>query len=325
MTLESKYRRLMPFFPKAWRKHNEDEFIGTLLDTAPPNHQRLPLAETVDLLVAALRLRTRSIFTKGVCVEVQASVRLAAGLGLSLLTAAIIGLIIRKTVHGLGLGYQLQPLGNRLLLLVLFLPWPIALVMATTRRTTATVHLVQGALLLGASAYLYRAWYYGNLIDFGSLAMYLGVPLIVVILLRLALADGCPLDRRWVGAAVIGSVPASFLFFDLVAGSTVFTPVALAVGSFPALVVVGWFWPRVVLAAGLLSTPVALAGFGFVVEALTTFDQTGPGPAIIEVAPSALGAGLILSAPTILLLGVGLLFSRHRAKEFGVARSLGAG
>lgn len=149
MTLESKYRRLMPFFPKAWRKHNEDEFISTLLDVAPPNQQNIPLAETVDLLVTALRLRARSIFTKGVRIEVQASVRLAAGLGLSLLTAAIIGLAIRTTVHGLGLGYQFQPLGNRLLLLVLFLPGPIALVPATSGRTRVTVHLVQGALVLG--------------------------------------------------------------------------------------------------------------------------------------------------------------------------------
>ncbi len=305
----------MPFFPKAWRKHNEDEFIGTLLDAAPSNQQILPPAETVDLLVTAVRLRTRSIFTKGVRIEVQASVRLAAGLGLSLLTAAIVGLVIRTTVRGLGLGYQFQPLGNRLLLLVLFLPWPIALVLATTRRTRATVHLVQGALVLGASAYLYRAWYYGNLIDFASLALYLGVPLIVVILVRLALADGRPLDRRWVGVAVVVSVPASFLFFELVAGSTVFAPVALAVMSFPALAVAGWFWPRVMLAAGLLSTPVALAGFGFVVEAVTTFDQTGPGPAIVEVAPSALVSGLILSAPTIVLLGIGLVLSRHRAAD----------
>ncbi len=32
--------------------------------------------------------------------------------------------------------------------------------------------------------------------------MYLSVPLIVVILLQLALADGYPPDRRWVGVAV---------------------------------------------------------------------------------------------------------------------------
>ena len=64
MTLEAKYRRLSRLFPPAWRAEHEDALIGTLLDTAEPGRDSVPLAETVDLVRGALVVRSRGLHAR---------------------------------------------------------------------------------------------------------------------------------------------------------------------------------------------------------------------------------------------------------------------
>ena len=56
-SLERSYRRLLAFYPAAYRRVHEEEMLAVLM-TAAPQDKRLPgLAETADLLVGALRVR----------------------------------------------------------------------------------------------------------------------------------------------------------------------------------------------------------------------------------------------------------------------------
>jgi hypothetical protein len=57
--LERGYRRLLACYPRAFRRENGDEIIGVLLATAAEDQRRVGLAESVDLLRGALRMRLR--------------------------------------------------------------------------------------------------------------------------------------------------------------------------------------------------------------------------------------------------------------------------
>lgn len=57
MTLEDRYRRRLRLFPKDWRRANEREVLGVLLDAADPGRESVPLADTMDLVAGALRVR----------------------------------------------------------------------------------------------------------------------------------------------------------------------------------------------------------------------------------------------------------------------------
>jgi hypothetical protein len=57
--LERRYRRRLAFYPRAFRRENEDEILAVLLACAEDGQQRPGLAATADLLRGALRMRLR--------------------------------------------------------------------------------------------------------------------------------------------------------------------------------------------------------------------------------------------------------------------------
>jgi hypothetical protein len=57
--LERGYRRVLACYPKAFRRENEDEILGVLIDTAEEGQQRIGLAEAAALIRGGLRMRLR--------------------------------------------------------------------------------------------------------------------------------------------------------------------------------------------------------------------------------------------------------------------------
>jgi hypothetical protein len=57
--LERGYRRVLACYPKAFRRENEDEILGVLMDTAEDDQQRVGLAEAAALIRGGLRMRLR--------------------------------------------------------------------------------------------------------------------------------------------------------------------------------------------------------------------------------------------------------------------------
>jgi hypothetical protein len=57
--LERRYRRLLSFYPKAFRREREQEILSVLMAGAGPGQQWPRLAEATDLLTHALPMRLR--------------------------------------------------------------------------------------------------------------------------------------------------------------------------------------------------------------------------------------------------------------------------
>lgn len=55
--LELAYRRLVALYPRSFRRENEEEIITVLLATAPDGHRRPGIAESIDLIRGAARMR----------------------------------------------------------------------------------------------------------------------------------------------------------------------------------------------------------------------------------------------------------------------------
>ncbi len=57
--LEARYRRLLGWFPAGHRALHAEEMIGVLMAAAPPGRDRPGLADSVNLLMGAMRIRLR--------------------------------------------------------------------------------------------------------------------------------------------------------------------------------------------------------------------------------------------------------------------------
>lgn len=57
--LERGYRRVLACYPRSFRRESEDEIIAVLLSSAGEGQRRVGLAEAVDLIRGALRMRLR--------------------------------------------------------------------------------------------------------------------------------------------------------------------------------------------------------------------------------------------------------------------------
>ena len=55
--LERAYRRILTWYPRSFRRDNEDEILAVLLDTAAEGQVRVGLAEAWDLIRGGLRMR----------------------------------------------------------------------------------------------------------------------------------------------------------------------------------------------------------------------------------------------------------------------------
>lgn len=55
--LELAYRRLVAFYPRSFRRENEEEIVTVLLATAPDGQRRPGIVESIDLIRGAVRMR----------------------------------------------------------------------------------------------------------------------------------------------------------------------------------------------------------------------------------------------------------------------------
>jgi hypothetical protein len=58
--LERRYRRLLAFYPRAFRREHEDEIVAVLLDGAGEDQRRPRPADVADLLTQAVSTRLKS-------------------------------------------------------------------------------------------------------------------------------------------------------------------------------------------------------------------------------------------------------------------------
>jgi hypothetical protein len=64
--LERRYRRLLAFYPAAFRREHEEEILSVLMEGAAEGQRWPRLAESVNLLTHAIRMRLRRAATGGV-------------------------------------------------------------------------------------------------------------------------------------------------------------------------------------------------------------------------------------------------------------------
>ena len=93
--LERRYRRLLAFFPKAFRRQHEQEMLSVLLAGAAEGRRRPLPAEIFDLLRHGIFMRLRLIRLPGPWeyrhARVMLPVRVAIGIWLVILTAVMYG------------------------------------------------------------------------------------------------------------------------------------------------------------------------------------------------------------------------------------------
>jgi hypothetical protein len=93
--LERRYRRLLAFYPKAFRREHEEEILAVLMAAAADGQQRPRPAESADLLRNAIvmRLRQTKVPTEWEYrhAGLMLPVRLVTGVWLVFLTAVLYG------------------------------------------------------------------------------------------------------------------------------------------------------------------------------------------------------------------------------------------
>jgi hypothetical protein len=93
--LERRYRRLLAFYPKAFRREHEEEMLAVLMAAATEGQKRPRLAESVDLLRNGVLMRVRQTEVPGSWERshsrLMVPVRLVIGTWLVFLTAILYG------------------------------------------------------------------------------------------------------------------------------------------------------------------------------------------------------------------------------------------
>jgi len=93
--LERRYRRLLAFYPKAYRREHEDEILAVLMTTAAAGQKRPRLAESANLLRSAIVMRARQttlpVAWEYAHTSLMLPVRIITGTWLVFLTAVLYG------------------------------------------------------------------------------------------------------------------------------------------------------------------------------------------------------------------------------------------
>ena len=102
-SLERGYRRLLAYYPRAFRQENEEEILAVLMACAPDGQTRPSFEATVDLLKGAVRMRLRP--RAGQPRTVSAAVRLMwlgalAELGALITIIVTAGTVKSAIIHG---------------------------------------------------------------------------------------------------------------------------------------------------------------------------------------------------------------------------------
>lgn len=93
--LERRYRRLLAFYPKAYRRDHADEILAVLMAGAADGQKRPRLAESINLLRNALVMRARQttvpVAWEYAHTSLMLPVRIITGTWLVFLTAVLYG------------------------------------------------------------------------------------------------------------------------------------------------------------------------------------------------------------------------------------------
>ncbi len=98
--LERRYRRLLAFYPRAFRRESGAELIGVLMAAARHGQRRPGLAASADLISSGVRLRLRPSVPRS-ATTVRAAVRLMYA-GAAVTTVSLIAAIISVALVGRG-------------------------------------------------------------------------------------------------------------------------------------------------------------------------------------------------------------------------------
>jgi hypothetical protein len=111
-TLERGYRRILAWYPRSFRRDNEDEILSVLLDTAAEGQARVGLPEAWDLIRGGLRMRlwpaaprprtvraAVTLMLAGAAAEVAAMITVISTLGSVRATAAARDAAALQAVH----------------------------------------------------------------------------------------------------------------------------------------------------------------------------------------------------------------------------------
>jgi len=109
-TLERGYRRLLRWYPSPYRRENERELLGVLMDATPPGRRRPGFAASADLITSGLWMRLRPGVPRSVR-TVCAAVQLMY-VGAAITALALIDVLISLARGGRG-GATLRLLGHR--------------------------------------------------------------------------------------------------------------------------------------------------------------------------------------------------------------------
>lgn len=91
--LERRYRRLLAFYPRHYRREHGEEILAVLLASAPEGQRRPPLADSANLVRNALWMRVRhsTDWPNAHHPRLWLMVRLLCGVWLLILTAILCG------------------------------------------------------------------------------------------------------------------------------------------------------------------------------------------------------------------------------------------
>lgn len=93
--LERRYRRLLAFYPKAFRREREREILSVLMAGAAQGQRRPRMAESFDLLTNAITMRARQTRLPGSWeyrhARLMLRVRVLTGMWLVILTTILYG------------------------------------------------------------------------------------------------------------------------------------------------------------------------------------------------------------------------------------------
>jgi hypothetical protein len=234
--LERSYRLLMLAFPAEYRRERQEEMISTLLDTADATRTRPTLREALDLLTAAAHVRWRFSTGGSLRATWAQGLRWGAIGWLAYVAARMVVTAVARARFGLDPSLLLAPL------------WLGSLLLTATGVHRWAIGSLAAAIVAQAFVGIDQAARYGGASNW-AFALTFFVPMSVP-LLPLFLPQPRPVcyQRRNVIAVLLALAALATLVATIAPHHGPHLPLTIAILG----IAVGWFDPRLAVAAGLL-------------------------------------------------------------------------
>lgn len=193
--LERRYRRLLAFYPRAFRRENEEEILAVLLACAEEGQRRPGLAASTDLVRGALRMRLR------MAGQPPRVVRLA----IRLMYAGVVAQLAALVVYIVTLGSVRSAVSRR---------YPGLAAAQHALNVNVTIHYIAVPVGLAAWLFLLRALVRGNhRARFGLAVYFAATCLSVLIAIGQESAQLAPADLIAGGAQWLITLAVTVLLF----------------------------------------------------------------------------------------------------------------